>query len=88
MDKLFHPESVLIVGVSPSPRNMGRNIARNLIRWDFPGRMYLMGRKAGHLAGQPMTTEEALAMFGSMPDFEVPEDRFTHFLHDDDDPSR
>ncbi len=25
-----------------------------------------------HLAGQPMTTEEALAMFGSMPDFEVP----------------
>lgn len=41
-----------------------------------------------NLAGQPMTKEEAMAMFGSMPDFEVPEDRFTHFLHDDDDPSR
>jgi len=42
-----------------------------------------------HLAGQPMTKEEAMAMFGSMPDFEVPEDRpFTHFLHDDDDPAR
>ena len=46
-----------------------------------------------HLVGQPMTKEEALAMLGSMPDFEVPEDRFTHFLHDedpptDDDPSR
>jgi len=45
------------------------------------------------LVGQPMTKEEALAMMGSMPDFEVPEDRFTHFLHDedlptDDDPSR
>lgn len=38
-----------------------------------------------HLVGQPMTKKEALAMFGSMPDFEVPEDRpFTHFLHDDD----
>lgn len=46
-----------------------------------------------HLVGQPMTKEEALAMLGSMPDFEVPEDRFTHVLHDedlptDDDPSR
>jgi hypothetical protein len=38
-----------------------------------------------NLAGQPMTKEEALAMCGSMPDFEVPEDRpFTHFLHDED----
>ena len=37
-----------------------------------------------HLVGQPMTKEEALAMCGSMPDFEVPEDRFTHFLHDED----
>ena len=46
-----------------------------------------------HLVGQPMTKEEALAMMGSMPDFEVPEDRFSRFLHDedlptDDDPSR
>lgn len=42
-----------------------------------------------HLAGQPMSKEEALAMFGSMPDFDVPEDRpFTHVLHDDDDPAR
>ncbi len=38
-----------------------------------------------HLVGQPMTKEEAMAMFGSMPDFEVPEDRpFTHVLHDAD----
>ena len=41
-----------------------------------------------HLAGMPMAKEEAMAMFGSMPNFEVPEDRFTHFLHVDDDPSR
>lgn len=40
-----------------------------------------------NLAGQPMTKEEALAMCGSMPDFEVPEDRFTHFLHDEDSPT-
>lgn len=41
-----------------------------------------------HLAGQPMPKDEAMAMFGSMPDFEVPADHFTHALHDDDDPAR
>lgn len=42
-----------------------------------------------HLAGQPMTKEEALAMCGSMPDFEIPEDRpgLEHDWHDDDDAS-
>lgn len=28
-----------------------------------------------HLAGQPMTTAEALAMRGSIPNYQVPEDR-------------
>jgi Arc/MetJ family transcription regulator len=39
-----------------------------------------------HLAGQPMTKEEMLAMCGSMPDFEVPEDPtdFPRDWHDDD----
>jgi len=37
-----------------------------------------------HLVGQPMSKEEALAMFGSMPDFQVPEGgRFDHDWHDD-----
>jgi len=63
MDKLFMPESVLIVGVSPSPRNMGRNIVHNLIRWEYPGRMYLMGRKPGNLAGQNIVTS-----FDELPD--------------------
>ncbi len=63
MDKLFKAESVLIVGVSSSPRNMGRNIVHNLIRWDYPGRMYLMGRKPGNLAGQPIVTT-----FDELPD--------------------
>lgn len=35
------------------------------------------------VAGQPMTKDEALAMFGSIPDFSVPEDRAAV-----DDPSR
>jgi acetate---CoA ligase (ADP-forming) len=63
MDKLFGAESVLIVGVSPSRRNMGRNIIRNLIRWDYPGRTYLMGRRPGNVAGQPIHTD-----FSTIPD--------------------
>lgn len=36
-----------------------------------------------HLVGQPMTREDALAMFGSMPDVEVPETVTSpHDLHD------
>ena len=29
-----------------------------------------------YLVGTPMTKEEALAMFGSMPDFRIPPERF------------
>lgn len=56
MDKLFNPESILVVGVSPSPRNMGRNIVHNLIRFGYAGRVYIMGRRTGNVAGQPIHT--------------------------------
>lgn len=38
-----------------------------------------------HLAGQPMTREEMIAMAGTMPDFEIPEDPpdFEVDWHDD-----
>jgi Arc/MetJ family transcription regulator len=41
-----------------------------------------------HLVGQPLTKAEALAMCGSMPEFEVPEARFTDDRDHDDDPAR
>ena len=63
MDKLFNPKSILIVGVSSSPRNMGRNIVHNLIRFEYSGRMYIMGRRPGNVAGQPIHTS-----FDTIPD--------------------
>jgi Arc/MetJ family transcription regulator len=38
-----------------------------------------------HLVGQPMTREEMIAMAGTMPDFEIPEDPedFEVDWHDD-----
>jgi acetyltransferase len=63
MDKLFNPESILVIGVSQSKTNMGRNIVQNLIRWEYPGRIHLLGAKPGNVAGQPIHTS-----FDSLPD--------------------
>jgi len=56
MEKLFNPKSVLVVGVSPSESNMARHIVYNLIHYGYSGRLYLMGRKVGNVAGQPIHT--------------------------------
>jgi len=56
MRKLFHPESILVIGVSDSPGNMGRNIVSNLIRYRYRGRLHMMGRKACNVAGQQVHT--------------------------------
>ena len=63
MRSLFFPESVLVIGVSSSPRNMGRNIVDNLLRFKFSGRIHLLGRKPGIYAGHPIHTE-----FEALPD--------------------
>ena len=54
-----------------------------MVRYQLKTKREAVDYALRHLVGQPMTKEEALAMMGSMPDFEVPEDRFTHFLHDE-----
>jgi acetyltransferase len=63
MDKLFNPGSILVVGVSPGPGNMGRNIVSNLITYGFRGRIFMMGTKEGNVAGQPIHTS-----FDTLPD--------------------
>ena len=64
-------------------------VAIVMVRYDLKTKREAVDYALRHLAGQPMTKEEAMAMFGSMPDFEVPADRpFTHVLHDDDDSAR
>lgn len=56
MDKIFNPGSILVIGVSSSPSNMARHIVQNLIRFNYDGRIYLMGRKPGNVAGQQVHT--------------------------------
>ncbi|GAB4248680.1 acetate--CoA ligase family protein [Deferrisoma sp.] len=60
MRTLFYPRSVVIVGVSDAPHNLGRTIVENLERFSFPGRVHLVGRNGGRLGGRPIhrTLEE------------------------------
>jgi acetate---CoA ligase (ADP-forming) len=47
----FYPESVAVIGVSPSPTNLGRAIAYHLFEFRYTGRVYLVGPKGGSFLG-------------------------------------
>ena len=52
MRKLFYPDKVVVVGVSPSPDNLAKNILRNLLKFKFPGEVYAVGNKEGEVYGK------------------------------------
>jgi acyl-CoA synthetase (NDP forming) len=52
VEKLFYPESIMVVGVSDTPTNLGRHIVGNLDRFHFRGPLYLVGREGGSLNGR------------------------------------
>jgi acetyltransferase len=54
VQQLFYPQSLVIVGVSDEPNNLGRNIVGNLDRFSFKGDVYLVGTKQGRLGGRPI----------------------------------
>ena len=63
MDRLFHPRSVLIIGVSTRPENLGKNIASNLIDFGFEGEIHLFGRHPGYFLGHRIHTD-----FSTLPE--------------------
>ncbi len=56
MKTLFDARSVLVLGVSRAPGNMGRSIVDNLISHGFPGEIHLYGVKGGTYAGHRIHT--------------------------------
>jgi len=53
-------------------------VDRVMVRYQLSTKREAVDYALRHLAGSPMTTVEALAMFGSYPEFEVPEDNVEH----------
>lgn len=49
MNTLFYPRSVMVVGVSNEPTNLGRSIVQNLDRFKFEGPVYCVGQGGGYL---------------------------------------
>ncbi len=46
MEKIFYPESLVIIGLSPKPNNIPRMILENLLRWGYRGRIFGTNPKA------------------------------------------
>jgi acyl-CoA synthetase (NDP forming) len=63
MDHLFHPQSLVVIGVSENPDNLPRIIAENIFRYQYRGDVYLYGRKKGNIDGH-----EILDSFEALPD--------------------
>ncbi|HOO57040.1 MAG TPA: acetate--CoA ligase family protein [bacterium] len=51
MKKLFYPESIAVIGVSESATNFGKNIVKNLLDFQFDGKIYPVGQKEGQVFG-------------------------------------
>ncbi len=54
MRTFFHPESVVVFGVSDTPKNMARTIIENLDRFGFGGAFFAIGTNGGAIAGKPV----------------------------------
>ena len=56
MDKIFNPNSIVVIGVSERPTNMGRNIAANLLDFGYGGEIHLVGQREGVVFGHRIRT--------------------------------
>jgi acyl-CoA synthetase (NDP forming) len=54
LDKLFCPQSIVIVGISPRPDNLGQGVLLNLQEHGYRGAIYLVGRGGSELKGLPV----------------------------------
>ncbi|HHH40774.1 MAG TPA: hypothetical protein ENK56_02070, partial [Chloroflexi bacterium] len=54
MERIFYPESIVVVGVSEKPDNLARNIIANLQTFGYQGDLYAVGRRRGEVYGVPI----------------------------------
>ncbi len=54
MHKLFSARSVVVIGVSESEDNLGKNIVSNLVRFGYRGKIHAVGPRGGEVLGRPI----------------------------------
>jgi acetyltransferase len=52
LNTFFYPANVAVIGVSPEPNNLGRNIVKNLLNFEYKGEILTVGIKEGVAFGQ------------------------------------
>ncbi len=73
IQKLFYPKSIMVVGVSNTPDNLGRNIVENLDRFHFKGPICLVGKEGGNLNSRKIYTRiEEIDTFADLVVFLIP----------------
>jgi acyl-CoA synthetase (NDP forming) len=56
VDKIFYPDSIVVVGVSERPNNLAANIISNLLEFGYAGDIYAVGLRSGEVHGIPIFT--------------------------------
>ena len=54
MNGLFCAESIVVVGVSESEDNLGKNVVANLVNLGYQGKIYAVGPRGGEVLGHPV----------------------------------
>jgi len=57
MQRIFYPESIVVIGVSDKPDNLAKNIVFNLRSFGFQGKLYAVGRRAGRVFDVEITDD-------------------------------
>jgi acyl-CoA synthetase (NDP forming) len=63
VDKIFYPDSVVVIGASEMPDNLGANIIANLQEFGYNGNIHAVGLRSGKVHGVPI-----LASVDELPD--------------------
>ena len=53
MNGLFYAESIVVVGVSESKDNLGKNVMANLVNLGYQGKIYAVGPRGGEVLRTP-----------------------------------
>ncbi len=54
MQRIFYPQSIVVIGVSEKPDNLARAIVANLRNFRYSGDLYAVGRERGEVFGVPI----------------------------------